>query len=742
MHRVRPLSRIGEGPSGEVFIGLDEVLQRRVVIKKLATDSFESADLRRRLLQEAAILARLDHPNVLRIHHYAEEEGRDVFTLEFAHGATLPEALARGLDFDAKVGVATAVAGALAVVHRHGIVHGALSPESVVIAENGEVKVVDFASTSRQLERPRADARWCSPEQSRGEAPAHAADMYAFGLVLREMFGTTDRDVRGIVAALLCDAPSERATAARTLTVLERLAARPVRRARLAAVTLVAAFFLFGGVKYMADLRRERSEAIAAQAEAEARRAQVNDLVAFMIQDIQPKLVAVGRLEILDATTEKALAYFASFRPGQISPAEAAVNVQALAQVGQTQLARANLPAALRTLREAVRLADDAVRRQPGDDELRYAAGNTHAMLSNALEKDGDLAGALLHAQEFARTSADLAQRHPRDVRFMRFQAYAHSNLGSLFDRSEDIAASFRELEVAVAAKRHALPLENTDDMKFDLAITATKSGAALLKLGRFPEARIRLEEQRATMETLLKRRPAHKRMSELLAVCDDHLAAVAFATGDLAAASRHAAAHLSTGQRLAAFEPGNMDWTRHLAVAHRSSGTAARMTGNVGKALQHHAVSVEILHGVLASGKQTKPLVRELALSRIELARSLLAAGRVDSASAQADLAVEGLRPFRGELPAQKVAGDAFLVQGETRAARGDLAGATASWEDAQSIAGPLDRRSPDPRVADTHARVLLRLDRFERAEPLLRELGRLGYANPEFKALSRDGR
>ncbi|MBC7854874.1 MAG: protein kinase, partial [Pirellulaceae bacterium] len=82
----------------------------------------------------------------------------------------------------------------------------------------------------------------------------------------------------------------------------------------------------------------------------------------------------------------------------------------------------------------------------------------------------------------------------------------------------------------------------------------ATKSGAALLKLGRFREARIRLEEQRATMETLLKRRPAHKRMSELLAVCDDHLAAVAFATGDLAAASRHAAAHLSTGQRLALF--------------------------------------------------------------------------------------------------------------------------------------------------------------------------------------------
>src|ERR1051325_1796509 len=195
--RMRPMSFIGEGAGGEVFVGMDEVLRRRVVGKKLLSRSFASEDARWELIQEARTLARLDHPHILRIHHYTEDLGYDIFTFEFASGRTLGTALQEGLDFAKKVRIASAVASALVVGHRPGLVHGALSPESILLADNGDIKLTNFASTTTRLEGARAEARWMSPEQTRGEEPTSTSDMYSFGLVLRELLRDGDRDARG-----------------------------------------------------------------------------------------------------------------------------------------------------------------------------------------------------------------------------------------------------------------------------------------------------------------------------------------------------------------------------------------------------------------------------------------------------------------------------------------------------------------------------------------------------------------
>jgi len=222
--RISLIRVISEGAFGQVFVAADNVLGRRVVVKSLDTKSFADPFQRRRLIEEAKLLSKLDHPNLLRIYDYAERNGHDRFTIEFAAGKPLPDALAEGLDFAAKVNIATAVASVLAAVHRSGIVHGALSPKSVLIADDGAIKVIDFLSTNTVLDQPRSDPRWQSPEELEGAHATRESDMYSFGLLLRAMFGNRDHDVRALVASLLCEAPTERATATAALERLQRLA--------------------------------------------------------------------------------------------------------------------------------------------------------------------------------------------------------------------------------------------------------------------------------------------------------------------------------------------------------------------------------------------------------------------------------------------------------------------------------------------------------------------------------------
>jgi len=739
--RMRPVSLIGEGVRGQVFIGVDEVLGRQVIIKRLSTSRFESAHRRSTLIREAQILARLDHPNILRIFDYSEDDGFDVFTIEYMSGTTLAEELSAPVDFAKKVRIATAIARALTVAHRAGIVHGALSIDNVLLAPgNAEIKLTDFASTTTHLDDVRSDAKWHSPEQARGEAPTRTSDMYSFGLLLRELFGNRDRDVRALAAALTRVAPSERPTATDALTRLRRLASRRVKHLRMAVIGLVAAFMAIGGIKYTVDMGRERRLAVAARADAEARRAQANAMVGFMIMNIGTKLSYAGRLDLMDSASEKALAYFASIRPQEITADEARVNLEALAQLAQSQMARGDYGTARAILEHAMSVADPALRRAPSDAQLQLDAAGVHALLSNTLEKQGNIDGALAEARLWAKATADLVRRHPGNIEFVQRDASAHGLLGLLYDRKEEILASLHELELDVTVKRRLLPLRDTVEMRLDLAIPIHKLGLALFKVGRFDEARRTLEAGRAELETLLAKNSSRWPMRELLGLYDDDLVIVTMATGDLEAMARYCASHLQRGRQLTDFDSENLTWKRQLVVAHRSYGTLARMRGDLEPALQHHQASVELIEGVFAAGKQNKVLTRDMGLSRTALARTLLAAKRAPAALVQANLAVRALEPAKDELQSQHALADALLVQGEARAANGDAPGAESAWAGALRILEPLDDLSPDPRIADTRVRVLLRRGERERARVLIEGLAAIGYRNREFEAVSRE--
>jgi eukaryotic-like serine/threonine-protein kinase len=736
--RVRPVAVLAEGERGQVFVGVDDVLRRRLVVKRVPSGILPSADKRTRMIQEARVLSRLDHANVLRVYGYSQQAGHDVFTFEYLEGTRLGDALAEGLDFGRKVRIASAIASVLSVAHRNGLIHGGLSAASVVLSKSGEIKVVDFDSISTILDGSRSDPRWCSPEELRGAEPTRESDMYRFGLLLQEMFGTRDRGVRALAAALLCEAPSDRLTAAAALARLNRLAQRRARRFRIAGAVLLAAIVILGATKFTLDLKRGRAAALVAKGEADARRAQANDLVAFMVQDLRPKLLSVGKLEIMDATSNKAFDYFASIDPGQISAAEAAVNVDALTQFADAQLLKNDVPAAETSVRKAIALGDAALRRHPDDLEILFARATAHRQYAMILSRKGDIPLGIVHANAFVIACAELLRRKPGEIRFLRSHAIAFGTLGYMHGRAGDADASFRNLDASVSRLRR-LPQAAEGQLRTQLFDFDRHAATALIKLGRFREARQRLETAGTEIESILRREPADRELLSIRAGYDDQLASVALATGDLEAARRHAGHQLAVSRQLVAFDPARFRWIRLVVMAQRSAGTIARMDGQLDEALRHHEAAIEAASAVLARGSEQVILPRENAWSRVELARSLLAAGRSRQALLHAGLAVEVCRTMSDDL-AQAVLADALLVRGDALAAEGDRDAADRAWEEALRTVERIQSRPPDPRATDTQVRALLRLGRLDGAIPLIERLAALGYRNREFEALCRE--
>ena len=97
-----------------------------------------------------------------------------------------------------------------------------------------------------------------------------------------------------------------------------------------------------------------------------------------MVGDLRTKLEAVGRLDVLDGAASRALAYFASLDPEELSGDNLHKNSLALAQLGEVRSDQGKLDEAVKLFRESVRFATAAVARDPKRDEWQLALSNAH----------------------------------------------------------------------------------------------------------------------------------------------------------------------------------------------------------------------------------------------------------------------------------------------------------------------------------------------------------------------------
>lgn len=191
----RILRELGRGGMGRVFLASDERLGREVAVKTLAAAFRTDDSLRRRFLDEARAMARLAHPNVVRIYELGGDAEEPHFVMEYIQGSPLTVA-ARPLDLRRRVEVFRRVVEAVEFLHRNGILHRDLKPANVLVDASLEPRLLDFGLAlpirdEERITRPGqllGTPAYLSPEQASGAQQLDArSDVFALGAMLYEV---------------------------------------------------------------------------------------------------------------------------------------------------------------------------------------------------------------------------------------------------------------------------------------------------------------------------------------------------------------------------------------------------------------------------------------------------------------------------------------------------------------------------------------------------------------------------
>jgi eukaryotic-like serine/threonine-protein kinase len=228
------------GGMGTVHLGVDRETGRTVAIKVLREGGGQ-LDVER-FVREGVILATLDHPSIVKyIARGTTKDGKHFLVMEWVEGETLQARLVgAGVTAQAAVDIGFAIAGALSVVHQHGLVHRDLKPANVMLLRDGGIKLLDFGIARLVVDQHGlthtgamvGTPAYMAPEQALGQKDiTPRADVFALGCVLFEcatgrpaFSGTQLLAIRTKV--ILTDPPRPRALSAEVPAELDELIVR------------------------------------------------------------------------------------------------------------------------------------------------------------------------------------------------------------------------------------------------------------------------------------------------------------------------------------------------------------------------------------------------------------------------------------------------------------------------------------------------------------------------------------
>jgi len=195
--RYRIVGELGRGAMGVVYKAVDPVLDRTVALKTIVLDedAGNREEYEARFFQEAKAAARLNHPALITIFDYGEEDNLAYMAMELLNGTELGKRMDSNMPpVHEAVSIAEQVAEGLAFAHDGGVVHRDIKPGNIMLLARGRVKIMDFGiarlkvsdvktQTGTRLGTP----KYMSPEQFTEGAVDHRTDIFSLGIVLYEM---------------------------------------------------------------------------------------------------------------------------------------------------------------------------------------------------------------------------------------------------------------------------------------------------------------------------------------------------------------------------------------------------------------------------------------------------------------------------------------------------------------------------------------------------------------------------
>ena len=182
------LEQLGKGGMGSVYKAYDETLGRTIALKVMQQSIGQDRAFVEQFLQEARALAAINHPHIVQIYSYGEENGQPYIVMELVDGNRLDHLQEKHKALDEAFVLQTAiqVIQGLQAANAAGMTHGDIKPANILYDKSGSAKVADFGLARFKGEKPKPGEVWgtpyyVAPEVVKGQAPNEGSDIYSLG---------------------------------------------------------------------------------------------------------------------------------------------------------------------------------------------------------------------------------------------------------------------------------------------------------------------------------------------------------------------------------------------------------------------------------------------------------------------------------------------------------------------------------------------------------------------------------
>ena len=188
---------LGQGGMATVYKAYHPQLDRHVAVKVMHQNFLDDDNFHTRFQREARIVARLEHPHIVPVYDFNEQEGKPYLVMKFVEGQTLKQRLLKkALPLDDIIHIMRAVASALTYAHSKDVLHRDIKPSNIVIdnmdtpylADFGLARIAQSGESTMSKDMVLGTPHYISPEQAKGNTNLDGrADIYSLGVVLYEL---------------------------------------------------------------------------------------------------------------------------------------------------------------------------------------------------------------------------------------------------------------------------------------------------------------------------------------------------------------------------------------------------------------------------------------------------------------------------------------------------------------------------------------------------------------------------
>jgi tetratricopeptide (TPR) repeat protein len=506
---------------------------------------------------------------------------------------------------------------------------------------------------------------------------------------------------------------------------------------RMAAITSLALVVTLITTVLAIEALVERNRAVTERQTAERHQKQAENLVDFMLGDLNDKLREVQRLDILEAVDNRAVSYFQSLTTRDVTDQTLAERAKALQKIGRVRADQGNLSAALESYRTASAIAAELMRRAPLDSQREAEFAQTLNFIGNAYWFQGDLDQALASFKQAIELLELATSRRTTDA-WQAELASARTNAGRVLEAQGDLTGATALYETVLGTFKAMVTRDSAARWQSSLADAYDSLGKVALEQGDLIKAIAAYQDVRQIRAELAGTAPHDRAVQEDLLISDAILGRALALCGADQAAQDYVRQAVAAATNLVTYDSTQADWREELADYSRLLGGLARGAGRLDEAARLDTEALRLFEELVAADKTNAAWGRERAGAQIEFARLKLTLKDLAEADHLVGLALSTIARERKASPSDRnlklLESQAHTVLGQIAATRHDPAAAHQQFTEARDAVAAAAAVGADPNFLAAWASALLLLDDAS-ARPVIDRLASIGYQTPDFQ-------